>query len=342
MLSHEVEIESVKLLQTRLDRIKRRHDALEPKPPSEIIDLEIDANPPLTPVEGGMPRSRSTITMVQDSPHNGSLNKAERLLGLGFGTDQSLGTKGEIEETTKIGKAGKWFKKLGGKQKKRKEGDSPSPFLDTSPNPGGNTFIPYTSPEVKTTPKLSTAPVMPKSMPSSALRSPALSGDSTESTSPTVDRKRPPLIMTTTSSPGDPKIGIPNVSPSDPINLNSPTSFAFEFELPTMSPRSDTFDPSPTPPSPRRKSQPPSPRQPQSPHMSRSFSKRSSLLPPSTASALEGIMAEAGSPASLGTAQKKNEEEAVKKEEEKGYDRKLHAYAIRMLAELEDAQKEVS
>jgi hypothetical protein len=27
---------------------------------------------------------------------------------------------------------------------------------------------------------------------------------------------------------------------------------------------------------------------------------------------------------------------------EKGYDKKLHAYAIRMLAELEDAQKEVS
>jgi hypothetical protein len=33
----------------------------------------------------------------------------------------------------------------------------------------------------------------------------------------------------------------------------------------------------------------------------------------------------------------------VKKEvQEKGYDAKLHVYAIRMLAELEDAQKEVS
>jgi hypothetical protein len=29
-------------------------------------------------------------------------------------------------------------------------------------------------------------------------------------------------------------------------------------------------------------------------------------------------------------------------EEERGYDAKLHAYAIRMFAELEDAQKEVS
>lgn len=35
-------------------------------------------------------------------------------------------------------------------------------------------------------------------------------------------------------------------------------------------------------------------------------------------------------------------ETRVKQESEKGYDKKLHAYAIRMLAELEDAQKEVS
>ena len=32
----------------------------------------------------------------------------------------------------------------------------------------------------------------------------------------------------------------------------------------------------------------------------------------------------------------------VVREKERGYDKRLHAYAIRMLAELEDAQKEVS
>lgn len=31
----------------------------------------------------------------------------------------------------------------------------------------------------------------------------------------------------------------------------------------------------------------------------------------------------------------------IDEEEDKGYEAKLHAYAIRMLAELEDAQKEV-
>lgn len=69
--------------------------------------------------------------------------------------------------------------------------------------------------------------------------------------------------------------------------------------------------------------------------MSKSFSKRSSLLPPSTANALDSIM----------ESEREKEKEKKKAEEkvrqEKGYDKRLHPYAIRMLGELEDAQKEV-
>jgi hypothetical protein len=66
--------------------------------------------------------------------------------------------------------------------------------------------------------------------------------------------------------------------------------------------------------------------------MSRSFSKRNSLLPPQTARELETLVSSTPKKVSKG----------VKGEKERGYDKKLHAYAIRMLAELEDAQKEVS
>jgi hypothetical protein len=60
-------------------------------------------------------------------------------------------------------------------------------------------------------------------------------------------------------------------------------------------------------------------------------------LPPQTARELEMMMSNSTPKKgpSVGHQEKKEERE-------KGYDKKLHAYAIRMLAELEDAQKEVS
>ena len=290
-----MEIESVRLLQTRLDRIKKRHDELEPRPPA---DAEEFAAAPLTPIDETMPRSRSTITMVTESPRSASVAKAERLLGLGLGQEVEDGGK-------RIGKAANWLKKkrkgsLGGTPE---IGGTRSPSID-----GASPVLPYAS------------PVLPQTSPNTKpFPSPVLASPSNEwisgGLSPSDSRKaRPPSIITT--------------SPVLPAPT-SPDNFAFEFELPTASPRSDTFDPTPSASSPRRKSQPPSPRQPQSPHMSRSFSKRSSLLPPPTASALEAaISPEAMLPA-----------ESI---QEEGYDPKLHAYAIRMLAELEDAQKEVS
>ena len=335
--AHDVEIESVRVLQTRLDRIRRRHDELEPKPASDT-EAEVDELY-LTPLDGGsMPRSRSTITMVTDSPRAATTNKAERLLGLGFGNVEK-----EEEPAPKVmGKATSWLKKSFGAKKKRKGetsteaspslssspalGPSPvftSPALASSPESssssfGGSPLLGY----MKKTPEMRTSPKLPQQPVSPVIDSPVSSAESSSPTTEASTRKpRPPRITTSESSP---------VVDEPP---RSPSSFAFEFGLPTMSPRSDTFDPTPlpAPQSPRRNSQPPSPRQPQSPHMSRSFSKRASLLPPPTANALANE-----SPSSRNTRLTKVEEE------EKGYDPKQHAYAIRMLAELEDAQKEVS
>jgi hypothetical protein len=95
-----------------LDRIKKRHDQLEPKAASEADDeADKDDDLFLTPIDGvnGMPRSRSTITMVAESPRTGSVNKAEKLLGLGFGNVDK--PTAEIETNGKMGKATSWLKK---------------------------------------------------------------------------------------------------------------------------------------------------------------------------------------------------------------------------------------
>lgn len=367
-----MEIESVKLLQTRLDRIKKRYDELEPKPRSVDLDFDSSSDFPLTPLgEGGMPHSRSTITMVQDSPATGSANKAERLLGLGFGME----TK---EEEGRIGKATNWFmKRVGGKKGSRKDGSSPrspspSPSLDS---PGGRSGSPFTAGGVFSSPKLapdaspkigSTSspllrppPMTPKLPQKNALASPVEPSVSVISGIPSplptkgksTRKPPPPTIMTTPHSPETPIRALR--SPRTPGATAGPAGggaaaagVAFEFELPTASPRSDSFDRSPVPSSPRRRSQPPSPRGPTSPHMSRSFSKRSSLLPPSTASALDSLLvggpAPGQGPGDSPSPSGRTSVQTVKEEEEVGYDVKKHAYAIRMLAELEDAQKEVS
>lgn len=304
------------MLQTRLDRIKKRHDELEPKAPSEAD--EDKEEPYLTPYEGGaMPRSRSTITMVADAPRTGASNKAEKLLGLGFGNVEKGGDGEEGVAGSKMGKATNWLKKSFGAKKKNKSAPSST---TSSPQIGSNRGTAPVSPHLSlasanATSGLRKSPNLPASMPDSP--------DSPEEKhSPKLGegrKNRPPRITTSDASPVTEEAA------------KSPSGFAFEFELPTMSPRSDTFDPTPTPTpaSPRRNSQPPSPRQPQSPHMSKSFSKRSSLLPPPAASILAS---ETPCP----------RRKLPIPEEEEGYEPRLHAYAIRMLAELEDAQKEVS
>lgn len=345
-LGHEVEMESVQLLQTRLASIKKRHDQLEPGHDlGEEKDMDEKEFRVSTPVDGGpsggLTRSRSTITMVTDSPSAATVQKAERLMGLGMGINE--------DEKRIGGKAASWFKKLGKNKKRRdREGDSPSPNPPSDGNSPStdsvNLFAPTqtssteTSPLIKATPRL---PSIANGPASPIISSPTNSSESNESEGGRETRSqggkklRPPMILT--HSPREPPAG------------TSPNAFSFEFELPTSSPRSDAFDPVPDyPPTSPRKSQPPSPSQthaPSSPHMSRSFSKRSSLLPPSTARELENMLSSAqanvgGSGSTASTPRKDTVTGRVRREAEQGYDKKLHAYAIRMLAELEDAQKE--
>jgi hypothetical protein len=272
----------------------------------------------------------------------GSSNKAERLLGLGFGMESK-------EEEGRIGKATNWFKKRVGAKKGSKgsgpssRSPSPSPSIDSSPfltstsSPSMESGSPWLKPS-STTPKLpsktglgspllhtSPNPSTPESQNVPLMTLPPVPTMSTTSAH-TTRKAPPPTILTTHHSP----------KTHSSTGVASPSAgVAFEFELPTASPRSDAFDP-PTPvASPRRQSQPPSPRGPSSPHMSKSFSKRSSLLPPPTASALDSM---------LGSQDERDRKasKGLKPVVEEGYPVKKHAYAIRMLAELEDAQKEVS
>jgi hypothetical protein len=331
--SYEVEIQSVRLLQQRLDRIKKRYDELEPQNSPEILDSA--SLPPRTPTTPGLPRSRSTITMVTDSPQ--AVSRAERLLA-----------KEEDESKSKSS----WWKRTLGMQKKTKASspkppNSPSmpdnspvvrsPRLSTASTGSNGSGSPHTTsnpslPAPRNNPappgvrKADAASNSPRSTLGPSLMPPEVgtgggSGSPTSPTSPTNPiargsaRKSPPPNI---STEGGPKPHLRAIQ-------DAKAQFAFEFELPTASPLSDTFEAS-NPTSPRRNSQPPSPRGATSPHMSHSFSKRSSLLPPSTEKALE--------------AYGHSTPKMMARDRDPGYPVRLHAYAIRMLAELEDAQKE--
>lgn len=348
--SYNVEIESVQLLQTRLDRIKRRHDELEPAPKDDDpLDspTQLKApHTPMTPTNAQMPRSRSTITMVADSPQAPS--KAEKLLGLGgFGQNDEDGGKPKASWWKRtLGKPGK-------KARKAKEAASPnvspSPTLTdvTLPSPRSSTSSRYENSASSIKGRQSPAPA-PLSKPQPAPPSQQANGASQSPSQQQQQQHSSPLASESKlePSPMAPDAGVESPRSSDssdspktpgrkapPPNINvdhakraegTKAAFAFEFDLPAMSPRSDAFDPAPNATSPRRSSQPPSPRATTSPHMSQSFSKRSSLLPPSTEKALEAVLKNAPPVPVI----------------DLGYDKKLHCYAVRMLAELEDAQKE--
>ncbi|EIW72637.1 hypothetical protein M231_06537 [Tremella mesenterica] len=330
--SNEVEVDSVALLQTRLAWMRKWHDKYESEINSSFEAATSD--PPHTPVEGSFPRSKSTITMVQ-SPHAGGSQKAERLLGLGLGMDD------EGKQMGLGGKASNWISKKFGKTKKRKDsGLSPSPIpgerdsltpsnmRSLSPNPQslGSSSNLGTSPIIPPLPRLGSPLPMPDSPDSDRLPSPS-------------HRKPPPPTILTTSPPK------PSSSTSSMTSMTNPTTastsvsnsntssslFSFEFELPTASPRSDTFDPAPQPPSPNRNrtSLPPSPSKSSSPRVSARLSKRTSMLPTNTAQALEAILQNG----QLGVIRKVQEED-------RGYDRKFQPYAVRMFQEFENAQKE--
>ena len=333
--NHEMEVATVQMVHTRLERIRRRHNELEPRdpmstPPRQMMQLET------VDVDGeDLPRSKSTIAMVEpvDRPEEGAtMTRAERLLGLGGTDSSSMST--EVAEPEYIaakgkGKAASWFKKPFGKQKKRKpstesESESEKPMRPSFQPPVGRPSHLQTGIDTQEAQPVSPAALSTKS-------TGAESNDSFEGDVSALQPRGPmvPLISTTPA--------LRFSTPEPPASPRSPNKVQFEFELPTASPRSDAFDKRPTgnllssPAAAQSRAQSSNPqRMPPSPSMSRSFSKRSSLLHPVAVGVLEG-------PASPSFRRS-----LAQVPEPPGYEKRLHPYAIRMLAELEDVQREVS
>lgn len=303
-LDDEYEITTAALLNRRLEHIRKRHDELEPAPPAEISNAVQAALRQSFGSAGPSRGAKSTITMVEGSPGRGaaasdaSTTKSERILG--FSSPNMSGSDGESPELIQNGtmsKASKWFKKSFGGSGKPKKGKSAG---------GSESESESERPTTTSTGKSASRPSL--DAPVSILQAP--------STAASDSSLRP-------------------ISPAAP---RSPTPVQFEFELPMSSPRSDTFDNRPAPMSPRKSSSTTTQgaatssgsasRVPASPHMSRSFSKRSSLLPQQTASVLASPLTQS------------QRRSLIMAPDVPAYDKRLHPYCIRMLAELEDVQKE--
>ena len=322
--NHEMEVTTVQLLNTRLERIRRRHNELEPKdllatPSASANQLEGEESS-----DNKIKKSASTITMVEaaDRANDSQATTAERLLGLGGSTSPSMSAEGAEPEFIAVkgkGKASSWFKKPFGKQKKRK--NEPETESDVQK---ANRLKPQQQPTkaAATLPRPS-ADLQPGQPDSPAALSHKSAGESIDSFEGDASALQPlgtnlPTISTTQA----PRM----TTPEPPVSPASPNRVQFEFELPTASPRSDAFDrvssPRRTPSNPQR--------MPPSPSMSRSFSKRSSLLHPAAA----GVLGQPASPSFRRS--------IVAAPEPPGYSPNLHPYCIRMLAELEDVEREVS
>lgn len=295
-LDDEDEITTAALLNRRLEHIRKRHNELEPAPAD--ISNAVQAALRQSFGEGVSSRGgKSTITMVEGSPSKveGQTTKSERILGFSSPVVGSDGESPELIQNGTMSKASKWFKKSfgSGKPKKGKSAGSESESEGERPSTAGKRDMAATS-------------------------RPSLEAPASILQPPSADSFRP-------------------ISPAAP---KSPTPVQFEFELPMSSPRSDTFDNRPAPMSPRKSSTTASPgasasnatttasRVPASPHMSRSFSKRSSLLPQQTASVLASPLTQS------------QRRSLILAPDVPAYDKRLHPYCIRMLAELEDVQKE--
>ena len=327
VVNHEMEVATVQLLNDRLERIRRRHDELEPRSLPDVLEqpegnLRLSVNS-----VGALIKSRSTITMVENPAAPGAQStKAERLLGLAPLSPNLDSERPEMIHPRSLGKATSWLKKSFGKQKKPKGGvEGESDLEDSRP-----TRASFDADSLK----VLTVPV--KRSPSPGPGSPKIHSGATGLDS---DHQNAGLQTDQTAAQprGVPTVKLPVIAspaendgrPQTPTAPKSPSQFAFEFELKTASPRSDTFDRGPSPVSPGSPaSSATPPRLPASPHMSRSFSRRSSLLPPVAANVVDG-------PASPSYRRS-----IARMPEPPAYDKRLHPYCIRMLAELEDVQKE--
>ncbi|KAJ9108791.1 hypothetical protein QFC21_000111 [Naganishia friedmannii] len=333
--NHNMELSVVQLLNASLEKIRARHDELEPH---LIVDERGDTEVYTGPFESagrGIVRSRSTITMVDAIERLPSFEQestnAEQLLGLvpASPSAETFGGEDEPEVITSKAKAKSpsWFKKSFGKSKKTKragpeDSDNESPTSSGRPSLEGPS-APLPISILKPTIAAATSTTAGSD---TALFTNFSDGLSTDCQGPI--RSGP----TASESSLTPSPGAQQVSQNRASAPTSPVQRTFEFELPTASPRSDTFDRPTMPGSPsllgnNMASNPP--KLPASPHMSRSFSKRSSLLHPMAVSAIDGSF-----------------NPAIRKPlvsvliQQPPYDKRFHPYCIRMLAELEDVRRE--
>jgi hypothetical protein len=314
-VNHGVEVNVVQLLNASLEKIRRRHDELEPKKDQDESreDLDASINQSLAS-HRGLVRSRSTITMVEtvESPpcFEQEVTEAEQLLGLVPSSPVAgdfNGDEPEVIATKAKVKSASWFKKPFTKTKKSKR-----PSIDDSDSDSASSGRPSLE---------AGAPPQPRS-----ILKPATSSSTTA-------KAKTNGLHQPQSRPDESRQTHQEMKHIQPHAPKSPVQKTFEFELPTASPRSDTFDNPTIPGSPSRLGPSPStnpPKLPPSPHMSRSFSKRSSLLHPAAATAIEA-------PTSQGSRKPFISVLA----ERPPYDKRLHPYCIRMLAELEDVRREV-
>jgi hypothetical protein len=148
-VNHGAEVNVVQLLNASLERIRRRHDELEPKRDQEEHRDDFASQFQREGTQRGLVRSRSTITMVEMSEPEAveqEATQAEQLLGLAPSSPVKEGLNGdsEIMSVKSKGKSANWFKKPFTKAKKSKkaatddsDSDSTSsgrPSLDT-PSP---------------------------------------------------------------------------------------------------------------------------------------------------------------------------------------------------------------
>ena len=153
--------------------------------------------------------------------------------------DMEMDGKGQMQWKADINADGKT-----GKNKKKKDGDS-----SNGSSPSTTPTLLDSSPLMPPAPALRGSSPLGNSssrLPDVTLASPTTSSDSSEGdhteqpSSSTSRKQRPPKILTHSPTTDNPEL----------------SAFSFEFELPTSSPRSDSFDPIPTlpPASPRRRS----------------------------------------------------------------------------------------
>lgn len=392
------EVQMVATLNSRMERIRRRHADLEPYVLGSILEDDI-VNSLSPPAAQGLKRSRSTIAMVRlpaetDAPTDEYVPSGER-----NSIDSPLRAPRPGAEVitggSTVGKATQWFKKSFGVKKKRGSGDdlssqsstktltgiaedAESPSSPTTSLPSPPTIQPSASSSSQHPPLFSPLP-SPKpdllsptrsSFESNGLPSPAdfffsedqekklansdafqpsglaLPGPSFPRNNPFINAALAPTSPTSSQTSlasysfgsrgsADSSYSTDTATPTALSPNNTTGVFTFGF---AASPVSDSFEinasqslPTIVLPPGQAAHPPASPISPTN-RMSRSFSRRSTLLTPLASHILEDLANAGEDPAKLSA--------AFAAQKDVGYDKKLHPYAVQFLAELELTMEE--